>query len=199
MKLHHDTLPHMLAIITLLLCCHSASAQGIYTPGREFVYEVVYVNSNDTTRSFISLQAIDSVWEFDNSQRVLRYNRWPLDGVMETTGYIENEKTVWLHPPRSGYFAILEYFPFPEVALPIKCKRSYSRWFIGHIDFLDRFAILRYRMHIECHGDTTIITARSQSGRWKATYCFTPTEGFTNMEFSFDNTTLIMTLIEICE
>ena len=164
----------MLAIITLLLCCHSASAQGIYTPGREFVYGVVYVNGNDTTRSFISLQAIDSVWEFD-------------------------EKTVWIHPPRSGYFAILEYFPFPEVALPVKCKRSYSRWFIGHIDFIDRYAILRYRMHIECHGDTTIITARSQSGRWKATYCFTPTEGFTNMEFSFDNTTLIMTLIEICE
>ena len=185
--------------ITLLLCCHYASAQSIYTPGREFVYGVVYLNGNDTTRSFISLQAIDSVWEFDNSQRMLCYNRWPLGGVMETTGYIDNEKTIWLHPPRSGYFAILEYFPFPEVALPIKCNHKYYRWFIGHIDILDRFAILRYKMHTECDGNTTIIFARSQSGRWNATYRFTPTEGFTEMEYSFDNTKLILTLTDIRE
>ena len=182
----------------LISCCH-ASAQGIYSPNREFVYGTTYINGSDTTFGLISLQTVDSLWKYDNSQKVLQYHRYPSGGVMETTSYIENDKTVWLHPPRSGHFAMLEYFPFPEITRSAKCGRRYSRWFVGHIDFLDRFAVLRYKIRTQCEGDTTIITARSRSGRWNATYHFTPTEGFTLMTFSYDTISLALKLIEICE
>ncbi|SDX58014.1 hypothetical protein [Aequorivita viscosa] len=34
---------------------------------------------------------------------------------MEATGMIENDSTIWLHPPRDRYFKILELNPFPEI------------------------------------------------------------------------------------
>lgn len=34
---------------------------------------------------------------------------------MEATGLIENDSTIWLHPPREKYFKILELNPFPEI------------------------------------------------------------------------------------
>jgi hypothetical protein len=36
----------------------------------------------------------------------------------ETTGLIENEKNIWLHPPRSSLFKILELNPFPFIQKP---------------------------------------------------------------------------------
>jgi hypothetical protein len=35
-----------------------------------------------------------------------------------TTGLIENEKNIWLHPPRSYFFTILQLNPFPFIQKP---------------------------------------------------------------------------------
>ncbi|WP_437396096.1 hypothetical protein [Flagellimonas lutimaris] len=37
-----------------------------------------------------------------------------------TSGVIENEKNVWMHPPRDKYFKILELNPFPYIKAPYK-------------------------------------------------------------------------------
>ncbi|OCK51709.1 hypothetical protein BA768_03070 [Chryseobacterium sp. CBo1] len=39
---------------------------------------------------------------------------------METTGAIENDMNVWIHPPRNIYFEILELNPFPYIKAPYK-------------------------------------------------------------------------------
>ena len=38
----------------------------------------------------------------------------------ETTGAIENEMNVWIHPPRNNFFRILELNPFPYIKAPYK-------------------------------------------------------------------------------
>jgi hypothetical protein len=35
------------------------------------------------------------------------------------TGLYQSEKRIWLHPPRTNYFNILEKFPFPEIRAPL--------------------------------------------------------------------------------
>lgn len=41
------------------------------------------------------------------------------------SGVIENEKNVWMHPPRDKYFKILELNPFPYIKAPYKVG---NRW-----------------------------------------------------------------------
>lgn len=40
-----------------------------------------------------------------------------------TSGVIENEANIWIHPPRDGLFKILELNPFPFVKFPLE-KRA---------------------------------------------------------------------------
>ncbi|BDX38718.1 hypothetical protein CYCD_20730 [Tenuifilaceae bacterium CYCD] len=43
-----------------------------------------------------------------------------------TTGLIENEKNIWLHPPRQFLFQILELNPFPFIKYPLQIGRTWS-------------------------------------------------------------------------
>lgn len=52
------------------------------------------------------------------SQSIIQYQYLrgeKLEPSFEKTGVIENEKNVWMHPPRSMLFRILEINPFPFV------------------------------------------------------------------------------------
>ena len=44
----------------------------------------------------------------------------------EITGGIENEKNVWIHPPRSNFFKILELNPFPYIKAPYKVGTKWN-------------------------------------------------------------------------
>ncbi len=46
--------------------------------------------------------------------------------TMEVTGAIENEKNVWIHPPRSSFFEILELNPFPYIKEPLKIGNKWN-------------------------------------------------------------------------
>lgn len=52
----------------------------------------------------------------------------------ESTGLVENDNNIWMHPPRSRLFAITEANPFPYIKTPYKIGTSWS-WkltFGGH-------------------------------------------------------------------
>ncbi len=54
-------------------------------------------------------------------QSVILYDYCSLDGSVilnEGTGLIENDKNIWVHPPRSRMFSILELNPFPFIQAP---------------------------------------------------------------------------------
>lgn len=44
----------------------------------------------------------------------------------EVTGAIENEMNVWIHPPRSNFFKVLELNPFPYIKMPYKIGTKWN-------------------------------------------------------------------------
>lgn len=180
----------------------SINAQNVYRPYREFVYKVTARSGDSVQMSYLSMWATDRVFEADASQRQLfyayhdNYNKdslaaaWPYKDRVECTGIIENGKKVWLHPPRSGEFAMLEYFPFPELQSPSKCKQKYRRSFLGHVDFLDKFMYLRYKMSIECPANSddkwVFGEFNGKSGQWFEELMYKKEVGFVVMGFFYN-------------
>lgn len=69
----------------------------------------------------------------DYNQTILQYdyptisNALPFNSI---SGAIENEKNVWIHPPRDKYFRILELNPFPFIKAPYEIGNSW-KWKLG--------------------------------------------------------------------
>ena len=65
----------------------------------------------------------------DYNQTVILYDYRLVDGNSwnnEMTGIIENRKNLWLHPPRTGLFGILEVNPFPYIKQPIRVGAEWT-------------------------------------------------------------------------
>jgi hypothetical protein len=65
----------------------------------------------------------------DYNQTVILYDFKLLDGssgTNEMTGVIENRKNLWLHPPRTGLFSVLELNPFPYIKQPLKVGAAWT-------------------------------------------------------------------------
>lgn len=71
------------------------------------------------------------------NQTVLSYSYWSKNTMApfgSQSGVIENEKNVWMHPPRDQYFQILELNPFPYIKKPHKVGNSWE-WSLSIGDF----------------------------------------------------------------
>ena len=205
-------------MICAAMVAFSINAQNVYRPYREFVYKVTSGNVDSVQVSYLSMWATDSAFEADASQRQLfyayhdSYNKdslaavWPYKDRVESTGIIENDKKVWIYPPRSGEFALLEYFPFPELQFPAICKHKYRRSFLGHVDFLDKFMYLRYKMSIECPANSDDIWVfgefNGKSGKWDEELMYEDETGFSFMGFFYDSPigkSIVLELIDTIE
>ena len=66
----------------------------------------------------------------DYNQTILKYQYPTTDnqnpGNYSTSGAIENEKNVWIHPPRDSYFQILELNPFPFAKQPYEIGNKWT-------------------------------------------------------------------------
>lgn len=204
------------AIVFLMLFFTLGSqAQSVYSPNREFIFKIEYKDSTSQSVSYLSMWTTDKFWEFDSTQNELFYKyhntfnkdslirAWPYKENIEATGFIENDNKVWLHPPRWNNFAILEYFPFPEVQYGLKCEENYKRYFIGFVDFIDKFKVLKYKMKLNYDSDkyyTISGCAKSKSVKWNVQYRFSKERGFELMLFEYGEKTRIqLELIDIIE
>ena len=65
----------------------------------------------------------------DYNQTVVKYE-YPSNSGTATfnsmSGVIENEKNVWIHPPRDKFFRILELNPFPFIQVPYEIGNSWE-------------------------------------------------------------------------
>ena len=65
----------------------------------------------------------------DYNQTVIKYDYKLINGDFldnEMTGVIENERNIWLHPPRTAYFKILEINPFPYIKKPFEIGNKWE-------------------------------------------------------------------------
>ena len=63
-------------------------------------------------------------------QTIIQYDYLSAVGMSpfnEQTGVVENEKNVWMHPPRSQFFRVLELNPFPYIQAPFQIGNRW-RW-----------------------------------------------------------------------
>jgi hypothetical protein len=132
---------------------------------------------------------------------------------METTGAIENENNVWIHPPRSNFFEILELNPFPYVKAPLKIGTQWKwnleigenwsdkRWLewkgeienMYNYEIVDRKNILTKLGNLDCF----VIDAKANSriGGTKLLSYFNPVYGFVKLEYqNIDGSTTILEL-----
>ena len=65
----------------------------------------------------------------DYNQTVILYDFKLVGGESwnnEMTGVIENRKNLWLHPPRTGLFGVLELNPFPYIKQPVEIGAEWT-------------------------------------------------------------------------
>ena len=111
-----------------LLDAKKEAENPIYPPDKTWTFAAEFYNSaNKLTRTdTLKLKTI-------NQRFMLTQNKikWILKSnnkiSEETTGIIENEKRLWIHPPRfDDYFEFTEYSAFPEVRRPISINNKWG-------------------------------------------------------------------------
>lgn len=133
--------------------------------------------------------------------------------TMETTGAIENEINVWIHPPRGNFFEILELNPFPYIKAPYKIGTNWNwnltigdhwsdkRWleWKGEIENVYEYKIVGKKSIPTKLGDLEclIINAKAKSriGETELLSYFNTAFGFVKLEYkNIDGTKTILEL-----
>jgi len=88
--------------------------------GREF--ELTSIEKDSIAVKYIHLitQNIDESEKTNKNQTEISYIQEPFFSSISSTGVVENEQNVWIHPIRDGFFNSLETCPFPYVKKPLK-------------------------------------------------------------------------------
>ena len=131
----------------------------------------------------------------------------------EKTGLIENEKNIWMHPPRTGFFKILEINPFPYIKEPFVIGNKW-KWKLEFGDYWSDKSWLEWKSENENLYDYEIIqklllktklgelecyvincVAESKLGKTKLISYFNKIYGFVKLDYTnIDGT---KTVIEI--
>ena len=121
----------------------------IFISGKKFDYNVHYFQSdkkitvNESLKFSISgqnwkqdMSQKEAIWEYATKKKTKEIFRdqFSLGWItIDTTGVIENDQKIWIHPPRHNQYTMNEIAPFPDVRKKYKVGDSYqSILFIGN-------------------------------------------------------------------
>jgi len=154
----------------------------------------------------------------DYNQTVISYKYPQVNGdrkFSSSTGVIENDKNVWMHPPRDRFFRILEINPFPFIQEPYEIGNKWN-WYLGIGSFWGDERWKTWNESIENHYDYEIVdkrkikleigeiecfviesTATSSIGQTKLTAYFNKVIGFVKLDYTnIDSTKTVLELID---
>jgi hypothetical protein len=167
----------------------------IYIPGRTFVYDYQIIKDGQILRladnSFKdwtfseknqSANAIDAIKlvviapkhakRTNKKQTEIIYASAPLAKFISSTGLVENDRNIWLHPVRTGFFKSLETCPFPYLQYPLEAKKkwtdqmSISNFWANELwGNWDGQLLLQYTYQMV--GETTLETELGRLNCWK--------------------------------
>jgi len=158
----------------------------IYTKGKKFYYKYTllkdrkklffnFISDRDwtLTDTIVSktvegirvqiLEGLEPFIKYDSSysQTVMRMDYLTPSGIpnYERTGIVENKKNVWLHPPRSSFFKILEINPFPFIQEPYEVGNKWKwKLAIGDLWSDPRWCLWKGQIINECEYEITELT-----------------------------------------
>lgn len=142
----------------------------------------------------------------DYNQTNLKYS-FNDEIMFSMSGVIENEANVWIHPPRSSYFKILELNPFPFIKTPYEIGNGWNwslqigdywgdeRWkkWEGSIEnkckykIIDKVKLETKLGELECYVIKS--TAKSRIGQTELTAFFNEKFGFVKLNYTNINGT----------
>lgn len=154
----------------------------------------------------------------DYNQTVISYKYPQVNGdnnFGSSTGVIENDKNVWMHPPRDRFFRILEINPFPFIQEPYEIGNTWN-WSLGIGSFWGDERWKTWNESIENQYDYEIVdkrkvkleigeidcfviksTATSSIGQTKLTAYFNKGIGFVKLDYTnIDSTKTVLELID---
>lgn len=119
-----------------------------FKSGEQYQYATVYTDSvkDIIIQDTISLFVMDTPWK--NSPKKQKTMVWKYESMLDasiksqiisigepeadSTGYVNNEAKLWMHPPRHHQYTITEIAAFPYLVFPLAKHKTYQRiLFIG--------------------------------------------------------------------
>ena len=186
----------------------------IYKTNSEFVYQVDIKSSLKDTSYFIGLKVIPGSL-FDQSKIKYKYysNKNQLEkdscNFWELTGLIENNKLIWLHPPRSE-MKELELSAFPEIQKNEGIIKKTWKSKINTGSDWEEYKNTNITSIYNYEKDTTLIfnsnkydcsrikaISTSKFGLVTTMYYFSNKIGFLNLNYFFENKNIYIKLISI--
>lgn len=152
-------------------------------------------------------QTVINIQYYNNQKQIL---------IDEHTGAIENEKNLWIHPPRCGIFRILELNPFPFIQFPYKIGNKWQDSIIVPNSYADK-KWKEWEGFITCTSSYEIIdikemntslgifkcyviksSANSELGKSELISYYNPKLGFIRLDYiNIDNTKIVLELKRI--
>lgn len=127
-----------LTVLFIFLIQQTLNAQ-LYNKALKIEYDVYHIVKNDTIRSKLNLDCTGEKW---TPQNIPIDNNWTIiwnhndfktgKDYSEKTGVEETSEKLFIHPPRSNEYRILEFCPFPLVHYPIMIGKSWD-WELENI------------------------------------------------------------------
>jgi hypothetical protein len=189
----------------------------IYKTNRSFVYEIIKDSISKTKISnYIELKIIPGSlfkqtkikYKFFNSLSNLTKDS---SFFWELTGLIENNKNIWIHPPRSQYYE-LEFTAFPEIIIKKDNNKIKTKWksttYTGsewglhkNISITSKYnfdtdTILNFE-NINYVCQKIIAISTSKFGNTKSEFYFSNLIGFVQLNYFFKDETIKIRLIKI--
>ena len=186
----------------------------IYKPGKIFIFEakVDSVSKHIHHSCYIVMRVSDKLIYNQGVHTADYYDYRPDDlasmestpsidqnGFIETTEILENSKLLWIHPPRTHGFGLLQYYPFPEIHYPVKIGKRYRRSFLSFNDPLCQCTLLlRYKMQYLSYSQWKYQNrlveiceqsgfAKSKRGSFSVTYRYNERLGLVEAIYDYNN------------
>jgi hypothetical protein len=198
------------SFIFLLVMSEFVTGQ-VYSADKKFEYDITYFQNQEnlSTHETITLTMTGRKWKWSENQlegvwtyftkpkTEKKFQKQKTIGWLkvDTTGIIENENKVWLHPPRHNQYLLTEISPFPDFRKNLKIGDSYNMFLSigkGFGDWTDKKIKFSYVIkNIEQQSDDTLWTTEASSQLdGKSNNCkfiFSEKKGFILLDYSFYN------------
>ncbi|MHC5353712.1 hypothetical protein ACYSNX_05955 [Myroides sp. LJL115] len=146
----------------------------------------------------------------NKNQTEIKYSDYPNPTFRTSTGLVDNQENIWLHPPRFGYLKALETCPFPYIKLQERTGFTWTDqmsiapyWGDPRWGVWEGRLLLNYTYEIQ--GQDTLTTplgelkttkvygiATTDIGQSSLVAYFNETYGFVNLEYTLFNGDIII-------
>lgn len=205
----------LLFFISLTITYNTYSQEKTLKSGQTYIYTTEYIDLakdliiHDTIKLVINdnpwksspKRQKEMIWVYPTLQdTAILAEIYTLGNVRyDTTGYIENESVLFLHPPRHQHYTIIELAPFPEISLPLEEGKEYQKILFtssgwgdySQIKFKNKY-LIKERLEIEWNNESINAwnihsESHSEIGISTADFIFDNQKGFIEIDYQFFN------------